>query len=1082
MLKYYTVNEPHSCRIDIDVRLLDNNYQVFLASQLIYSWPFSSTDRNLNTEMLSRGLSNASSCASQPKPSKFGQTHPLAPQEHKRRDSEIAHKEAIAAASFAFERASGRPIVAPDYLESDIGQTFCPEEQVQPAQRLGRKHSIRFTGLTAVPILNRSITRRVAPDQNEVYNLPDGDHDRSHAIGGCISSHQVSGMISSQLDRGDAHGSRAFSGSISGRKMQRARSMFSLRGSVAGMFSDTRSYKNSKIQQKSTHSVIEQDQFTDVTGSRLQRSFSFLQGERDHMASGLDWQKNQNAVAQLARDQYFRELKEVKLKADTNSSAADNHPKFQRAFRMSVRSSSKTSQGSAVASPPTVAKEPVLQKRLGKKVESLSSSLKQKLKRVFHRPSDTENSIPIQQLDASRPHFGGSTSALAGLDQKYYLIPSPDDETLRKVRSREPSLGKAPGFFESVSPARSIHNVGRENGNSPSFANWGNAIPGFMLTSTQPREKKRLSVIQEHGGPHQPSLTSLNHADLSNAYHTPTRSSSTGKQIEAFIDRQNMYLALQQKIYDDESFTGPEEQSWGKGKNVNEVVVNNFDTSGAFLGSQPLTSVSIEGLSSDHGIKTSHAMMAEPIRTSSMTNDKHLPQDQSKDYSMQADLLELYSKITPQQTAEQKENVDMSPKRPLREIKATFFPSSMRIERRSVSPYRRLMGSGAENDTSEFDRNTPVRVRSESGLGSASIYSRTSSGNTPKENQSSVSLTKSETSAERGTSIIITTLPQPYEESLAYHAQQSEFPKKFQGRLNWTESEMSHFEQRELGNDHDFNTTGKENRHKKENAQIYDDDLVMRRSRHETHMKGQVHGNPLEKSISQPSFRDQIPPTVFTRSPLLEIGQTTRREETEHSSPLSPNCPTVPRRSLCLTNEISLLGTKNQGLTMPGQTSSHESTKPEGSDPLGNQDGYILKHDISAPAKNVSMSTSQDIHGTPTPAPLRAIFRTGKAAKLQGHNSPERLARIRRLQSSNSLSAQTKYKAESNMGESRDEPIESTLRKAPITEDVSDQSVSGMTFKETKSSGVGSVVDLFLSNRWRNTTEGQDSTIGAAFL
>lgn len=1040
--------------------------------------------------MLSRGLSNASSRSSQPKSLTFIQTHQLAPLEYNGRDLETAHKQAIAAASFAFERASERALAVQGLKETNVGQAVNIEEQVQKEQHLGRKQSIRFTGLTAVPIRNRSITRRVAPDHNDMYSLHDGGQDRSHATGVYVSGHRVSGARNPPSSKGDAYGSRVSSSSASYRKLRRARSMFSLRGSAPNMFSDNRQHKNSKVQQKPESFENEYGQQPHVTDSRLRRSFSFLRGEKDHMASGFELQSNKTAVAQLAREQYLREVEEKKSRVGSSSLAAGHHRKSQRTFRRSVRSSSTNSYGSAMASSPTVPTAPAFKKGLGYKARSLSFSLKQKLKQVFHRPPELEETIPIQQIKASRPHFGKYTSTYPGVDQEYHQIPSPDNETLHKARSRESSFGKVPPFPESLSPAKSIRSVRSEDEGSPLFTSWANQTPVNILTSTQSREKKRLSVIQEHGGPHQPSSSVHNYADPSDVFHTPMRNSSTGEQIEAYIDSQKMYSALQQKIYENRRLAQPGEYSWEKEKIANDAEVNTSGPPRASLSFQPLTSVTVDGSFPDHGVKPSSFVMAEPIRNGSMNDDIPLNQDRSDDYNVQGEFLDMYTRLTPQQIAEQNESNDVHPKRPLREIKAALFSSSMRIERTNVSPSRRLMGSGGENETgagSEVEEYTSTRVRSESAFGSASIYSRTSGGNTPNENKSSVSLTKSESSHERGTAVVIKSLPRPHQESVAPLTRQSKFSKKSEGRQDSMKCELPQLENLGLGKIQDFNTTGKENRHKRENAQLDDDDVETRRLRGGAHMKKQALGIPLQKTISQPNLRNQTSQSRFTRPPLLQIGQPITLEESEPSSPSSPCHPITPRRSLYLTHEMSSSGQKNQGPTVPWRTASHGSPKSQGSDSLVSRDGYMFSHGLPITTEIARMNSAPNMHMTPTPVPIRAVFRTNKVAKSQGYNSPERLARIRRLQSSSCLSSHDKCLAESNIGEyetgkDNQRLIDSTFKNPPTLEEMPNKKVTGMAFEEIQSKGVRSMVDSFLSTRRGDIRLSQESSMGPAFL
>lgn len=1029
--------------------------------------------------MLSRGISNASSRSQQLKSSRSVPTNPLALLDHKGIDPETAHKQAIAAASFAFELASGRASAAQGVRESDSAETVNKEEPVQNGQHLGRKQSIRFTGVTAVPIRNRSITRRVAPDQNDVYTLPSGGQDRSLVSRGHISPRPVSGARNSPPSKRVLNGSRVPSMSASYRKLQRAKSMFSLRSSRSIQLSDNGPHKSSQIQRQSSLLPDEHSQLAHVTDACLQRSFSFLHGENDHLASGLESHKNKSAITELAREQYLRELNEQKLKAESISQAAGRHHKSQRAFRRSVRSISTNRFGSAVASPPQVPRESAVKKGFGSKARSLSLTLKQKLKRVFHRPSDLDETLPIQQLDASRPHFGDYTSAFSGVDQEYHHIPSPDTETLRKARSRESSLRKVSGLLESGSPIKRSHSVGSEDEVSPRMTSGAIAAPANFVASIQSREKKRLSVIQEHGGPYQPSFTAHSYADLGNVFRTPVRISSTGEQIAAFVDSQKMYSALQQKIYENQRLAQPERYGPQRERDINDAEAETCGTLRVSTSFQPLTEVPVDCA------KTPMSAIVEPRNISSMIDDTRPTEEHSADYSVQEDFLDMYARFTPQQIAEHNESSGLSPKRPLRETKAAFFPSSMHIERTSISPFRRLMGFGGEIETGiglEAEENTSIRVRSESTFGSASIYSRTSGGNTPKENKSSLSLAKSEGSHERGTAVIITTLPRQHEEPRAALIRSNQPQKKNGDTQNWMEPDL--FEPQ------NFNTIDrKENRHKRENAQIDDDNNETRKLREGLRLPNQPLGVLLGKAISQPNLRNQASRSLFTRSPLLEIGRPTMLEGSEQNSLVSPCHPMTPRRSLNFTHEKSSSSRRNQGVTVPAQIASPRTPKSHGNDSLSNRDGHKLRSGLLMSTENTQRDPLQDTPDMPmpTPTPLRAPFRTKKLATSQAHNSPERLARLRRLQSSNSPTSHKKYQLDPSLGELENGQASRRLvdlpcRNPPAKEEILHSEASGTAINDAHSTGVHSMVDSFLDNCRRNMRMSERSGTSQAFL
>jgi hypothetical protein len=74
---------------------------------------------------------------------------------------------------------------------------------------------------------------------------------------------------------------------------------------------------------------------------------------------------------------------------------------------------------------------------------SLSNSIKDKFKKVFRRTSNNATTMPVQQIEASRDYFNYEAPP-AALSDKTFEVPSPDDETLLRVRSRASSLERMP--------------------------------------------------------------------------------------------------------------------------------------------------------------------------------------------------------------------------------------------------------------------------------------------------------------------------------------------------------------------------------------------------------------------------------------------------------------------------------------------------------------------------------------------------------------------------------------------------------------------------------------------------------------
>lgn len=136
---------------------------------------------------------------------------------------------------------------------------------------------------------------------------------------------------------------------------------------------------------------------------------------------------------------------------------------------------------------------------------SFSGSLKKRIKRVFGRTSEKPQSLPVQQIEASRNYFD---SSIALNDDDYEGIPSPSEELLRIARSRSPSSpsleGCRPHLIRSASRSsskgsdrsnRSLHSESKVSHISASrVTSWGTSTSGETLTQ---RAIKRLTVIHE---------------------------------------------------------------------------------------------------------------------------------------------------------------------------------------------------------------------------------------------------------------------------------------------------------------------------------------------------------------------------------------------------------------------------------------------------------------------------------------------------------------------------------------------------------------------------------------------------------
>jgi hypothetical protein len=145
-----------------------------------------------------------------------------------------------------------------------------------------------------------------------------------------------------------------------------------------------------------------------------------------------------------------------------------------------------------------------------KEKRSFSGSIKNKIKKVFRRTSNNPTILPVQQIEASRDYFGNYA---AHVEPPPRLpgstgIPSPDYQTLQRIRSRTPSLEHGrPAYARSGSrsgsrgsnrsdrSSRSLHSeINTSLPTNSRVTSWSSSSINGTLTQ---RDIKRLTVIHE---------------------------------------------------------------------------------------------------------------------------------------------------------------------------------------------------------------------------------------------------------------------------------------------------------------------------------------------------------------------------------------------------------------------------------------------------------------------------------------------------------------------------------------------------------------------------------------------------------
>ena len=866
--------------------------------------------------------------------------------------SELAHREALTAAELAFERARARYVAANGFECRSATNAAHPALGSYTPQ-LGKKQSVRFTGTNAVKLRELPNTRREVSDYQEPSDLKDKS----------LRPEYVETVVASEPS--------------SYRRLRKAKSMFSPSKPPSDFFTGGTHTSRGHFKHESMRSSDGHNDPPRLPDRRLRRSFSFLRGVTDRLSTANQQDTTNDAAIRIARDQYLRQLEEQRLKEQPSFFDLARKRKSPKGFRRTVRTSSTSSHGTAVHSPlPSV--NQVKERSIGRKARNVSQTLKRTLKRVFGRSLPDVPKLPEQHLSATKAHYGEISDDES--ERHYPPIPSPDIGLLRRVGSRQSIMRDLTGYNENKALTGSLRSLttADENSNHQSrVTSWSNSTIANTVDMPQLVERKRLSIIKEDGGPHQPSSSVGRYVDPTDRYavfRQPVRLDNAGPAAA-----QRVYSALQREIHKSEQYATLDD---------NEA---RTDSSSDQSSSRPPNGtlrrtssghISINGQSvtnsQTYGIPLSNPIpfTSSPITTG---DEAFLRPNQGRfglqDYGHR--YIEPVERLTPQQIAHLNELELPSPKKPLREVKSAFFPSESRIERCTTSPYRRAKYDSSEDPTDAYNHNAYASpnawlayprimapVRDHSATMSESVYSRTEGEHSPRAIGSSASLPKTDSSGEPGTAVIITSRLQSPGHFVPPSSPWRQASDQSSGEWKkWMASEVSFLENRVPENDGIYNALPiKESGHKRENAQWDGEDVIIGKSVKPIHPIKQ----PLGMLDTEANARHPLQETMFCsnveRSPLHEV----KTSEKEKSTLQKENAPKM--RSQTPSNKHLTTEDENMDSNSPTTTFTGPYFKAS-------------QFTLSPRSENNSPTTSAN-----------------------SRNSPERAERIRRLQSKSSQS------------------------------------------------------------------------------
>lgn len=861
--------------------------------------------------MLSRGTSSASQRLRRAKsvPSvRPRSTVPTAPSVN---DAEITRRQALAAANTAFERANEREQAK--IASNGQDATYIANNDGEP--RLGRMQSVRFTGPTSVPLRNRSITRREAPG----YTTSDHPYEpqlqsQSQNIEPSLSSYETA-LTALARPIGEFGETDNASVPSSYRRLRKAKSMFSPSKTPSAVFSDGVPNSRRHFHRQSLSSSDAYHEPLRVPDPRLRKSYSFLRGVTDRISTNSQQYTTNDAAIQLARDQYVRQLEQQRLKEQPSFLVLGNRRKAPKTFRRTVRTSSTNSYGSAISSP-TVPDETPKITDIGHKARSLSQTIKKKIKRVFKRSSGAEDTIPVQQIEATHPHYGEYIMTTDGKEQRYPPVPEPDAELLLRVGSRGSVTYTAPIYVDQgARPAstQSAHSDDDETNGKSRVTSWTNSTATNTLSMPQVLQRKRLSIIKEDGGPHQPSSSAQHSEEMNDGYASfrqPLKQTSAGRVSG---DTRRIFSALQKMDGNNRETTLHDSESGTDSSSGQQKARSSTRTPSRSSSLRKSGRFKFNPLAHSRGANASNSDIFDPSAMESLNDGFCQYASQNTDRENHQQDSELRKGLTPQQIAEMNEHGTQSPKRPLREVKSAFFPPSMRIERSNPSPYRRSMHASSENEADSQSRaNFGDRLRSEGPVGavtgrlrkgsvngSDSIYSRSSGGGDIKATRSLTSLAASESSGEAGTAIIITDQPGKNEQSshpvTVHHGYSS-----VASSGNWRDfmaTQVASLEDYRMPQEqtHDAHMV-KDSGHRRENAQLDNDEVIIGKLQSSIDVLNQPLAIIQREAKPQKATKHKVTHSLGERPPLTSIGPSANaanvkqndtaslRKASEHSS------------------------------------------------------------------------------------------------------------------------------------------------------------------------------------------------------
>lgn len=848
--------------------------------------------------MLARSQSDAGARLRRAKSTSSAYSH-ASPHPVERADPVVTRRHAVAAATAAFDRA---------YRSEDTSARVDRRPEIPQRKRnTGRaSEGSHFPSRQSRSSFDGGLRAGRASHGPEVPHEPES-YVSSPAGNSAVSEPAASRLSDSAQHRPRVHATPC---PPSSRTVRKSRSMYGTHSCNDGMFPASQALtENLHVRHVNNEKTTKSP--ATATSSHIRPAEHAVQVSKPpaYQAPGKE------NVAVEVRGQDLQDVQQPALRTRPSFILGPFKKRQEKTARCSMLAGNVTYDSIAPA-PNHRSGDPLLMPATESRPRSMSNSLKSKLKRVFRKPS---NNLPVQQIDASRSHFGDYPSVSPAVHSSFGDVPSPDEELLSRARSRTPILKSAPTSPHLVA-RRSIS--GRSEGGvsiaKSRVTSWTNSSAGNTVTS---RGSKRLSVINEDDRTHESPPTPKQRG-LPLLRHLSTKKSR--RKLSGSKEYADLYSALVQRI--DE------------------------------VGLMPKNSPGVDNIGGSERPKTIHDTLPSQTRTSSITSKFSRrtratirtvsPEERNEDvgiahgapltpksaYHMQAvldsdnspgaeeekafeALHQEFSDLTvrrtrPRQTIEvtsptaeqianRMERTKNRWKTPLEDSAPVFFPCSAghgstgrsAIVSRSVTP-QAPSANGADRERSPGDFHAvsePVPFKLREAV-SPSVYSRTTDIHSPRPNDSVVSLARTDCGETGTATIIVGTTAAAYPIGSPTPNKEMRSTRSSRDWRSWLSREVADLTvlpQEDIAIRGQFEV--KESKHRREHAQIVDGEY--------TSIQPDEPAKNRPRKSSRPKLEDRPSSRMNERFPYLETSKIHNPQETRltrKTSPAVENAATQP--------------------------------------------------------------------------------------------------------------------------------------------------------------------------------------------